>query len=143
MYLEMAKKHFKKNDELRKQAMFPEMKSLDDMGCWDVMDVKDMPKGAKLVSGRWVFVQKYDEKGDPTRKKGRYVARGFSQREGIDYSANHTYAPVASPDVIRLALQFGAHQHMHMHQIDIGNAYILSPLEHEIWMKPPLGLKEY
>ena len=74
--------------------MFPEMKSLDDMGCWDVMDVKDMPKGAKLVSGRWVFVQKYDENGDPNILHAKRVVTSpvafHSARASIILPITHT-----------------------------------------------------
>ena len=66
--------------------MFPELGSLDKMCCWDLIDEKDVPKGEKLISGRWVFVEKYDEFGQPKRKNGRYVIRGFSMIPDVQYS---------------------------------------------------------
>ena len=88
-------------------------------------------------------MQKYDEHGQPIRKKGRYVARGFSQREGIDFQANHTYAPVASPECIRTVLNFACHRKAHTHQLDIGNFYIVADLDVPIYMEIPLGMREY
>ena len=132
-----------KSEVWKTEAMMPEMKSLVDMGCFAVVPADSVPSGQKLISGRWVFVQKHDADGKPTKKKGRYVARGFSCREGIHYQANHTYAPVASPEAIRAQLNFAAHRKQHVHQLDIGNAFIIPELEEEVYMPVPLGLKEY
>ncbi|CAI7797927.1 unnamed protein product [Closterium sp. NIES-53] len=42
------------------------------------------PPGANIVSGMWVFRVKRTP-GSPPVFKARYVARGFSQRQGVDY----------------------------------------------------------
>ena len=131
------------DSEWKEKAMFPEFEKLDKMGCFEVIDAKDLPEGAKLVSGKWVFRQKYDKDGEPQRKKGRYVARGFSCRAGIDYSANHTYSPVASAEAIRLMLNICAAEGQILEQADITNAYIINELNHEIYMPIPEGYVEY
>ncbi|CAI7890786.1 unnamed protein product [Closterium sp. NIES-53] len=41
------------------------------------------PPGAKIVSGMWIFRVKRPS-GSPPVFKARYVARGFSQRQGVD-----------------------------------------------------------
>ncbi|CAI7879221.1 unnamed protein product [Closterium sp. NIES-53] len=42
------------------------------------------PLGANIVSGMWIFRVKRPP-GSPPVFKARYVARGFSQRQGVDY----------------------------------------------------------
>ncbi|CAI7758759.1 unnamed protein product [Closterium sp. NIES-54] len=42
------------------------------------------PPGANIVSGMWIFRVKRPS-GSPPVFKARYVARGFSQREGVDF----------------------------------------------------------
>ncbi|CAI7923095.1 unnamed protein product, partial [Closterium sp. NIES-53] len=42
------------------------------------------PPGANIVSGMWIFRVKRPP-GSPPVFKARYVARGFSQRQGVDY----------------------------------------------------------
>ncbi|CAI7874402.1 unnamed protein product [Closterium sp. NIES-53] len=42
------------------------------------------PPGANIVDGMWIFTVKWPP-GSPPAFKARYVARGFSQRQGVDY----------------------------------------------------------
>ncbi|CAI7765499.1 unnamed protein product [Closterium sp. NIES-53] len=42
------------------------------------------PPGAKIISGMWIFRVKQPP-GSPSIFKARYVARGFSQRQGVDF----------------------------------------------------------
>ncbi|CAI5958466.1 unnamed protein product [Closterium sp. NIES-64] len=48
------------------------------------------PPGANIVSGMWIFRVKRPP-GSPPVFKARYVARGFSQREGVDFF--QTFSP--------------------------------------------------
>ncbi|CAI7851085.1 unnamed protein product [Closterium sp. NIES-53] len=48
------------------------------------------PPGANIVSGMWIFRVKLPP-GSPPAFKARYVARSFSQRQGVDFF--HTFSP--------------------------------------------------
>jgi hypothetical protein len=61
----------------------------------------------KLVVGsRWIYKVKQDIDGSVEKYKARFVARGFSQIEGIDY--DETFAPVTRYSSIRSILTLSA-----------------------------------
>ena len=51
------------------------------------------------VSYRWLFKIKHAANGSIEKYKAKFVARGFSQKEGIDYE--ETFAPLARYTSIR------------------------------------------
>ncbi|CAI7875049.1 unnamed protein product, partial [Closterium sp. NIES-54] len=55
------------------------------------------PPGANIVSGMWIFRVKRPP-GSPPVFKARYVARGFSQRQGVDYF--QTFSPTLKMTII-------------------------------------------
>lgn len=68
------------------------------------------------------------------------MAKGFSQRYGIDYQK--TFAPVARLDSIRLLVALAVELDLKIHQLDINTAYLNGLLEEEIYMKVPDLLDE-
>jgi hypothetical protein len=51
----------------------------------DVWDVVPRPVGKSVVTSRWLYKTKMDADGNIEKHKARFVARGFSQIEGVDY----------------------------------------------------------
>ena len=68
----------------------------------DVWDVVPRPKGKSIVTSKWIYKIKHDADGNIEKYKARFVVRGFSQKEGIDYEEN--FAPVARYTSIRSVL---------------------------------------
>ena len=50
-----------------------------------VCEVVPRPKDKSVVSSKWIFKTKHLAYGSIEKYKARFVARGFSQKEGIDY----------------------------------------------------------
>ncbi|CAI7889879.1 unnamed protein product [Closterium sp. NIES-53] len=57
------------------------------------------PPWANIVSGMWIFRVKRPP-GSPPAFKARYVARGFSQRQGVDFF--YTFSPTLKMTTLRL-----------------------------------------
>ena len=51
----------------------------------DVWDVVPRPKGKSVVTSKWIYKIKHAADGSIEKYKERFVARGFSQKEGVDY----------------------------------------------------------
>ena len=72
----------------------------------DVWDVVPIPEGKSIVNSKWIYKIKHAADGSIDKYKARFVARGFYQKEGIDYE--ETFAPVAKYTSIRSVLALAA-----------------------------------
>ena len=82
-----------------KEAMIEESQSIMKNDVWEIVP---RPKGKSVVSSKWIFKIKHAADGSIEKYKARFVARGFSQKEGIDYEK--TFASVAKYTSIRAFL---------------------------------------
>ncbi|CAI5934532.1 unnamed protein product [Closterium sp. NIES-65] len=94
------------------------------------------PPGANIVSGMWIFRVKRPP-GSPPVFKARYVARGFSQRQGVDYF--QTFSPTLKMTTLRVLLHVAAHRDYELHSLDFSTAFLQGSLHEEIWLRRPPG----
>jgi hypothetical protein len=91
-----------------------------------------------ILDGRWVFARKTAPDGTPERFKARYVAKGFKQIAGLHFG--ETFTPTATFFLLRLLLLIAAQYNWPVHSFDFVAAYLNSPIDEEIWVKPPKGV---
>ncbi|CAI6010327.1 unnamed protein product [Closterium sp. NIES-65] len=94
------------------------------------------PPGANIVSGMWIFRVKRPP-GSPSVFKARYVARGFSQRQGVDFF--QTFSPTSKMTTLRILLHVAAQQDYELHSLDFSTAFLQGSLHEEIWLRRPPG----
>ncbi|CAI7880288.1 unnamed protein product [Closterium sp. NIES-53] len=94
------------------------------------------PPGATIVSGMWIFRVKRPP-GSPPVFKARYVARGFSQRQGVD--SFQTFSPTPKMTTLRVLLHIAAQRDYELHSLDFSTAFLQGSLHGEIWLRRPLG----
>ncbi|CAI7804345.1 unnamed protein product [Closterium sp. NIES-54] len=94
------------------------------------------PPGANIVSGMWIFRVKRPP-GSPPVFKARYVARGFSQRQGVDYF--QTFSPTPKMTTLRVLLHVAAQRDYENHSLDFSTAVLQGSLHEEIWLRRPPG----
>ncbi|CAI7733647.1 unnamed protein product [Closterium sp. NIES-54] len=94
------------------------------------------PPGANIVSGMWIFRVKRPP-GSPPVFKARYVARGFSQRQGVDYF--QTFSPTPKMTTQRVLLHVVAQRDYELHSLDFSTAFLQGSLHEEIWLRRPPG----
>ncbi|CAI7852879.1 unnamed protein product [Closterium sp. NIES-54] len=114
-------------------AMDADMASWKSTGTY--VDAVPLP-GANIVSGMWIFRVKRPP-GSPPVFKARYVARRFSQRQGVDYF--HTFSPTPKMTTLRVLLHVAAHRDYELHSLDFNTAFLQGSLHEEIWLRRPLG----
>ncbi|CAI7733093.1 unnamed protein product [Closterium sp. NIES-54] len=109
-------------------AMDAEMASWKSTGTY--IDEVPPPK-ANIVNGMWIFRVKRPP-GSPPVFKARYVARGFSQRQGVDYF--QTFSPTPKMTTLRVLLHVAAQRDYELHSLDFSTAFLQGSLHEEIWL---------
>jgi hypothetical protein len=71
-----------------------------------IWELTDLPRGHSAITLKWVFKLKRDEAGAIVKHKTHLVARGFVQREGINF--DDTFAPVARMESVGLLFTLAA-----------------------------------
>ncbi|CAI7815165.1 unnamed protein product, partial [Closterium sp. NIES-53] len=94
------------------------------------------PPGANIISGMWIFRVKRPP-GSPSVFKARYVARGFSQRQGVEYF--QTFSPTPKMTTLRVLLHVAAQRDYELYSLDFSTAFLQGSLHEEIWLRRPLG----
>ena len=100
----------------------------------------ELPVGKNSTGSRWHFTVKFGSNGKPCRHKPRFVAKGFSQLEGIDYK--ETYSPIARLSTVRVVMNIAAQNSWRKKQLDIKTAYLNANVDADIFMKQPEGFAE-
>ncbi|CAI7909656.1 unnamed protein product [Closterium sp. NIES-54] len=86
------------------------------------------PPGANILSGMWIFRVKRPP-GSPPAFKARYVARGFSQRQGVDFFQT----------TFQVLLHVAAQRDYELHSLDFSTTFLQGSLHEEIWLRRPPG----
>ena len=126
-----------------------ELDALHKFGTFDL--VNELPtfdaQGNRIrpMSGRFVYKIKQTDTGLLKKFKARYVARGFTSREGIEHDADMVFAPVMTYDSMRTIISIAAGRGQILRQTDVSNAYLNGSLSDKegnqkyIYMIDPLG----
>jgi hypothetical protein len=82
-----------------------------------------------MISSRWIYKIKHIVDGSVEKFKARFVAKGFSKKEGIDY--NDTFAPVARYTSIKAVISNAIEMGWKIHQMDVKTAFLNGIIEEE------------
>ena len=74
-----------------------------------------------MVTQRWLYKIKHVVDGSIEKYKAKFVARAFTQKEGIDY--DETFSPVARYTTIRTIISLAVVFGWKLHQMDVKTAF--------------------
>ena len=117
-----------------RDAMMEEYQSIMKNDVWDVVP---RPKGKSVVTSKWIYKIKHAADGSVEKYKARFVTRGFSQKEGIDYE--ETFAPVARYTSIQAIISLAFVMGWKLHQMDMKTAFLNGVIEEEVYIEQPEG----
>jgi hypothetical protein len=120
-----------------KAAMKEEIQSLNNNNTWNLMK---LPNDAHAIGSKWVYKRKYNSDGTVERYKARVVAKGYAQKEGIDY--HETFAPVMKYKSLRIILALANSMDYEIKQLDVVTAFLNAPIKEDVYMTQPQGFQK-
>ena len=121
-------------DPLWREVMDKEIQALEKNHTWELTP---LPPGKTPIWCKWVYNVKLNPDGTIERYKTRLVAKGYTQREGLDFL--ETFSPVAKTVSVRVLLALASAKGWPLHQLDINNVFLHGDLDEEVYMCLPLG----
>jgi hypothetical protein len=88
----------------------------------DIWEVVPIPKNKCVVSSKWIYKIKHAKNKSIEKHKEIFVARGFSQKEGIVYE--ETFSPVARYTSIRTIIALTSKMKFKLHHIDVKKTFL-------------------
>ena len=113
-------------------AIEVEIKGLKDNNTWTLVP---RPKDKPVLKGRLVFKKKLKANGDLDKYKARYVAKGYLQKQGINY--NETFASTTKPVSLRLLLAIATILDLEVYKGDVKQAFAIPSIDAEVYLEQP------
>jgi hypothetical protein len=101
---------------------------------WDII-----PRhvGSNIITGKWIFIHKFNSDSTLERYKTHCVLHGFTQRPGVDY--DEMFNPVVKPATVRMVLSLAVSHSWPVHQLDMKNEFLHGTLLETIYCSQLIG----
>ncbi|CAI7868983.1 unnamed protein product [Closterium sp. NIES-53] len=120
-----------------KKAMESELKSIEENGTWELVELSE---GRKAITYKWLFKIKSNVDGKIKRYKSRLVAKGYEQKEKVDYK--EFFAHMVKPRMLQTLHAEATIKGWVVKQMDVKTAFLNGVLEEEIFMAQPEGFDD-
>nr|GFC22561.1 retrovirus-related Pol polyprotein from transposon TNT 1-94 [Tanacetum cinerariifolium] len=116
------------------ESMLEELHQFDRLDVWEIVD---RPLCKNVINMKWLWKNKHDEENTVIRNKSCFVAKGYAQKEGVDFE--ESFAPVAQLEAVRLFIAYAAYKSFTVYQMDVKTTFLYSPLKEEVYVNQPDG----
>ena len=118
--------------DVSKKAMEEKIRMIEKNNTWELVAI---PRERKVISLKWIYKIKLNQEGDIQKFKTRLVAKGFTQKPGIDFY--ETLSSVARLETIRNVIVVAAQKKWKIFQLDVKSAFLNEKLDEEIYVEQP------
>nr|GEV06115.1 hypothetical protein [Tanacetum cinerariifolium] len=115
-------------------ALTEELHQFDQLDVWELVD---RPLCTNVINLKWLWKNKHDEENTVIRNESHLVAKGYAQKEGVDFE--ESFAPVARLEAVRLFITYAAHKSFTVYQMDVKTMFLYGPLKEEVYVNQPDG----
>jgi len=112
---------------------------MDSMAKNQVWELVNLPPRCKTIGNKWVLKIKCKADGSIDKYKAHLMAKGYTQRERIDYEK--TFSPLVIFVSIRLILAIVAHLDLKLFQMEVKTTFLSGELDEEIYTDQPIGFE--
>nr|GFB09206.1 hypothetical protein [Tanacetum cinerariifolium] len=114
------------------ESMQEELYQFDRLDVWELVD---RPLCTNVINLKWLWKNKRDVENTVIRNKSHLVAKGYAQKEGVDFE--ESFVPVARLEAVRLFIVYAAHKSFTVYQMYIKTAFLYGPLKEEVYVNQP------
>ena len=101
----------------------------------DVWDIFQRPEKKYIMTSKWIYNIKHAADGSIEKHKERFVARGFSHKEGIYFTHVVRYTSIRSILALDVVMRWK------IHQMDVKTTFLNGVVKEEVYVEQPMGFK--
>ncbi|GJT71433.1 retrovirus-related pol polyprotein from transposon TNT 1-94 [Tanacetum coccineum] len=120
------------NEERHRLVML--IHQFDRLVVWELVE---RPLCKNVINMKCIWKNKRDEENTLICNKSHLVAKGYAQKEGIDFE--ESFIPVARLETVRLFIVYAAHKSFPVYQMDVKTTFLYGPLKEEVYVNQPDG----
>jgi len=105
----------------------------------NVWDIVPRLEWKSVVSSRWIYKIKHVVYDIIEKFKARFVAIGFSQKDGVEYE--ESFSPIAKYASIRVVISITSIMRWRIHQMDVKTTFLDDIIEEELYIEKPHGFE--
>jgi len=105
---------------------------------WEIIP---RPSDESVVTSKWIYKIKHVFDGSIEKYKEIFIARGFCQKDDIDYE--ETFVPTTRYNTIKLLFSLDATMEWNIHQMDAKTTFLNGTIDEEVFIEQPKGFKFY
>nr|GEW41862.1 Gag-Pol polyprotein [Tanacetum cinerariifolium] len=116
------------------ESMQEELHQFNRLDLWELVH---RPLCKNVINMKWPWKIKHDEENTVIRNKSLFVAKGYAQKEGVDFE--ESFAPVTRLEAVWLFIVYAAYKFFTVYQMDVKTAFLYGPLKEEVNVNQPDG----